>query len=436
MVKLSDIMDTGFLENEIRTGYISCAAHPHDESLKILCYGKVVQIRGHWNEVTKQCRGLIVKLGAGGFTDAEVIARPWRKFFTLQQIGSGWALGDEEEGTTIEGNISQLDFDAPAEVTDKVDGSMGILYRAPDGLPAFSTKGSFASDQAIYYTNLLRSNAAYLTAAERLLAEHDGTTYIFELIGAGNQIVLYYPNDEIVLLGAVDNKTGRYYSTRTVRDIWGANGLKFSEEQPANNLGEAVRLADRQDKEGVVVRMLNDDPNMQMMVKIKQEQYLALQKLVMGYGESAVREAIKSAGESGSVTFAIMDEIAKEGTSTILPEIKKVVEFNDNPMLQNVRDTRRTQFDDAIVPQAVVASKAKAYIKSLPASDFAGDPKEAKKRFVANVKKAADKTGASPNILFNLVDARIAGKNLNAVSAQPVMHEAAKAVKHITPVED
>lgn len=97
-VKLSEIITTELLAKEVAAGFINCSPHPDDPSLKILCYGKLTQILGHWNEATKQCRGLIVRAKAHDFSDAEVVARPWRKFFTLQQVQSGWALGDEEGG--------------------------------------------------------------------------------------------------------------------------------------------------------------------------------------------------------------------------------------------------------------------------------------------------------------------------------------------------
>ncbi|MDR1358632.1 MAG: hypothetical protein LBJ48_04690, partial [Coriobacteriales bacterium] len=262
-MNLSEIIDTDLVAREVADGYINCSRHPRDPDLKILSYSKLAQMLGHWNEATKQCRGLIVHSKASDLSDAEIVARPWRKFFTLQQVQSGWALGDEEEGVAIESDIASLDFDAPAEVTDKVDGSLLVLYRHPDGRPAFSTKGSFDSEQAVLYTRILRADARSLAAAKTLLSEHAGTTYLFEGVGPSNQIVLAYPKDEIILLGAVVIATGEYLSTRTVRDVWGGNGLASVEEMPARSLGEAVQMADRQDKEGVVVRILSTDPEKQ-----------------------------------------------------------------------------------------------------------------------------------------------------------------------------
>jgi len=396
-MKLSEIIDPQLVAQEVNGGYINCSAHPDDPSLKILCYSKVTSIIGRWNAATKQCRGLIIRSLSTDLTDAEVVARPWRKFFTLQQVQSGWALGDEEEGTTVEADIAELDFDAPAEVTDKEDGSLLVLYRHPDGLPAVSTKGSFESEQAVIYTSLLRHGQRYLETAERLLSEHPGTTFLFEGVGPSNQIVLAYPADEIIFLGAVNNQTGEYLSAKAFFE-WDASGLKACTEIPAKNLGEAVRLADRQGKEGLVVRILSDCPENQMMIKVKQQDYMALHRLVTGFGEAAIRAAIMSS----CVTFADLDKIAAAGTSLELPEVRRVVEFDNNPIFESARMRRREQFDAAIVPAAKAASRAKAYVAGLPEVDFTGDPREVKKRFAMGIEEAVAQVDASSAVLYVL----------------------------------
>ena len=431
-MKLAEMLDTDLLAREVADGYISCSVHPDDPSLKVLCYGKVTQITGHWNEATKQCRGLIIRSELDDFSDAEVVARPWRKFFTLQQVQSGWALGDEEEGTTIESDIAALDFEARAEVTDKIDGSMLVLYRHPDGLPAYSTKASFESEQAAHYTQLMRRHPVTCEAAENLLTQRPGETWISEGVGPSNQIVLAYPEDKIVLLGGVDHATGTYLSAKAVRGIWGDNGLEVAAVMPAHNLGEAVGIADREGKEGVVVRIISDDVEKQMQIKIKQQDYLVLHRLVTGFGEKAVRHAIMSC----VVTFADLDRIASSGTSLDLPEVRNIVEFSDNPIFQNVRDKRREQFDAAIVPAAQAAARAKAYVAALPESDFAKDPREAKKQFALSITEAVKATGAPQGVLFTLAGARIAGEDLNCVDAGAVMAAAARTVKHTMTEEE
>ena len=337
-------------------------------------------------------------------------------------------MGDEETDVTVESDIALLDFDAPAEVTDKLDGSLLILYRHPDGKPAVCTKGSFDSDQAVFFTKLLRRDTKYIEAAERFLSELPEMTCLFEGVGPSNHIILAYPKDEIVLLGLVHNFTGEYLSSKTARSIWRDDCHTCCEEMSAQNLGDAIKMADRQGKEGVVVRILSADPERQMMIKVKQEDYLTLHRLVTGFGEGAIREALVSA----KVSFADLDRVASTGSSLELPEIRRIVEFDNSPIFQSARDHRRRQFDEAVVPAALSAAKGKAYVARLPSSMFQGDPREAKKRFALSIEEAAEETGVSHAVLFILAAARIAGVDLDSVDASTVMKAAAKKVRRVS----
>ena len=86
--------------------------------------------------------------------------------------------------------------------------------------------------------------------------------------------------------------------------------------------------------------------------------------------------------------------VARSGSSLEIPEIRFVVEFNDNPIFQNVRDKRREQFDAAVVPLARAAASALAYVEGLPEAYFSGDPVAAKKRFALDIREAVEATGA------------------------------------------
>ena len=57
---------------------------------------------------------------------------------------------------------NRIESDAPVEVTDKMDGSLGILYRRPDGVCAIATRGSFASDQALEANKIWSESYSYL----------------------------------------------------------------------------------------------------------------------------------------------------------------------------------------------------------------------------------------------------------------------------------
>ena len=122
---ISDLFDPADLESAIADGFVRAQDHP-TLALRILNYTERAQYERVWTDVTRQCRGLIVD-GMG-----RIVARPYAKFFNY---------GEHDEAT--------LSLDEFVTITDKMDGSLGILYRGTDGQLAIATRGSFASEQAI-----------------------------------------------------------------------------------------------------------------------------------------------------------------------------------------------------------------------------------------------------------------------------------------------
>lgn len=299
--KLSEHINLKLLNKMVAEGYVNVSSHPDDNSLKLLNYSRSAQYEGKWNDATKMTRGLMIKASKDDYSDAVIIERPWKKFFTLSQIrnddgSAGWALGDEEENESSEPTeMDRLDFTAPAIVTDKLDGSMGILYTAPNGELAISTKGSFVSEQAIMYTKLLKENKEMYEAASELRKNNPDTTFIFELVGRENQIVVAYDKNDISLIGAVDKSDGRYHSVLEYSDVWNNDkGLSTTEIMPAENLQEALSLPPRENREGVVVMILSDDLDKQMQLKIKQDDYLAIHKLLYSMNKKSLFELTRN----------------------------------------------------------------------------------------------------------------------------------------------
>ncbi len=135
-----------------RKDYINCRKHPELDFL-IWNYNNSCQFDRAWDKYTKMARGLITDL------EGSVIAKPFSKFFNL---------GEQEE--TMEKNLPN---EIP-EVTEKVDGSLGVQYT--DGKEIYiSTRGSFESDQAKWATEWIQ---------KRFTVEDfkSGYTYLFEII--------------------------------------------------------------------------------------------------------------------------------------------------------------------------------------------------------------------------------------------------------------
>ena len=76
-----------------------------------------------------------------------------------------------------------VDLEAAVEVTDKHDGSLGILYPAPDGRNAVATRGAFESAQALHASELYRREY------ERAWRPESGWTYLWEIVYPANRIV-------------------------------------------------------------------------------------------------------------------------------------------------------------------------------------------------------------------------------------------------------
>lgn len=168
-------MDGILLQERLREGYVRRQVHP-SLPYYILNYSEKAQYERQWDEVTQQCRGLIVHTET-----SEVIARPFSKFFNY---------GEHPEGT--------FDPRARVEVTDKMDGSLGILIQSSWEI---ATRGSFTSQQAVWATQWFReyANRDFFNPAY---------TYLFEIIVKWNRIVVEYDWEGLILIAILETATG------------------------------------------------------------------------------------------------------------------------------------------------------------------------------------------------------------------------------------
>jgi RNA ligase len=221
-----------------------------------------------WNSATLTCRGLITHADTG-----EIIARPFPKFFNLGQV---------EE-------TNPIDFNTPVEVTEKMDGSLGILYPTSSGGWAVSTRGSFHSEQADWATEFYNRNHAGFEP-------NRAWTYLFEIIYPKNRIVLSYDFEGLVLIGAVDIATGASISIREAAVNWEG---PVAATHPYRSLNEVIASGERDDAEGFVALNLETG----VRVKIKHAAYIQLHKYLTGTTEKHVWEVL-SRGENLAVAFA------------------------------------------------------------------------------------------------------------------------------------
>lgn len=255
MIVLTDLFDPTLLAAMLDEGYVRTQTHPA-LPLRIFNYSEKAAYEGVWNQVTLTCRGLIVDDVTG-----KILARPFRKFFNYGQTG-----------------MPDLDLDAEVVVTDKMDGSLGILYSVPGGY-AVATRGSFASEQAVHATQVWQECYA------GRIDPPAGYTMLFEIVYPTNRIVVDYGDlDDLVLLGAVEISTGRSYSAAGYRPGgWdGPVAATFDH----GTFAEALAAEPRPNSEGLVVHFLDADER----IKLKQADYVALHRIVTGLTARVVWE--------------------------------------------------------------------------------------------------------------------------------------------------
>lgn len=169
-------------QNYIEEGKITKRCHPLDENLVVYNYTAKTQYNRLWDRVTLRTRGLIMR-------GDKVIAEPFHKFFNIDEV--------------VQTEIKNLPHEQP-EITEKIDGALGILYLSPDGRPAISTRGSFESDEALWASEHLRERYRIQL---RLL---DRYTVMFEIVSPVMDHVLDYKHD-LYLIG--------------LRSMWDKRGL-------------------------------------------------------------------------------------------------------------------------------------------------------------------------------------------------------------------
>lgn len=280
---MADIFSSELLDAAIAAGFIERFRHPN-LPLTLFNYTERVQYEGKWDAASLACRGLIVH------DDQTVVARPWPKFFEYKPVG---------------GQHGPVDLDAPAEVLDKLDGSLGILYRAGDQW-AVATRGSFTGMQATHATDLYRDRYADLWSPD------PDVTYLFEIVYPDNRVVLDYGDtDDLILLGASRIADGSAIPLEAITHWPG----RRADTKPATSLRAALALPPQENAEGTVVTILGTG----LKLKVKQRDYVLRHRMVTGMSVLAVWEYLASGrGIDGLITSGhLPDELHDWARETI-----------------------------------------------------------------------------------------------------------------------
>lgn len=302
------------IQDEIDGGYINRQAHPV-APLSILNYSAKTQYEWRWNDETKACRGLIVD------DDWNVIARPFPKFFSVEQ----------------------LNYQVPAEpfqAFEKLDGSLGILYFV-DGEPRIATRGSFTSPQAIRATEILHSYYGFVSLNPDL-------TYLFEIIYPENRIVIDYGRvEDLVLLAIIETQSGRELPLHEI-------GFPIAKRYLG--IQDFDQLMKQQDdsREGFVVLFESGT-----RVKIKFDEYKRLHKLLTGVSPKTIWEVLSSGGDLSPVIERVPDEFhqwVRETENDLREKFCKIeLSARENMRFGGSRKDLATRFKDCQHPDVMFA---------------------------------------------------------------------------------
>lgn len=277
--------ELNILNDYIDKGLVIKQEHP-TLPLAIYNYSRTCQYDRLWDEVTLDCRGLVLD------TEGNVIAKPFPKFFNMEE------LSDTE--------IPNESF----EVFEKMDGSLGIaFYYKGDWIMA--TRGSFTSEQAIRGTKMLKELSAVKNYP--ITALREGWTYLFEIIYKENRIVCDYDFEGLVLLGAYDRETLKEIDFENL-----TNSVALFDDvrvvRKYNGISDFAKLKETisNDAEGYVIRFKGGK-----RMKIKGDEYVRLHRILTNFSTTDIWELLRTGGDMNEFLERVPDEFDKWVKMTI-----------------------------------------------------------------------------------------------------------------------
>lgn len=250
-------------------------------SLRLFNYTAKAQYAVEWTDFELLSRGLIIDSDTG-----EVVACPFDKFFN-------WGEGGRFADCPIK------------SITEKMDGSLGILYRE-NGEYRIATRGAFDSAQALWATHYLQD---YIIPNYSLTGLNVNLTLLFEIIYPENRIVLDYGDREDLVLLAVRNRlTGEYLSWSRVEGIAKKYGFSMPQTHFFTTPEQIIQATKTlpASAEGWVVEFMDGQ-----RFKFKGDEYRALHKMISGISFKHTLEA-EANGTTDVMLQAIPDEFLDE----------------------------------------------------------------------------------------------------------------------------
>ena len=277
-------MNLDRLHKYYEDGWLIKQTHP-ELPLTIWNYSQSTQFERKWDEITLQCRGLVTD------EDGNVVARPFRKFFNI------------EEGK----HTPTKDF----SVYEKMDGSLIILFNY-NGEWIVGSRGSFTSDQAVAARNIINQ-----TDLDNVGLPNE-YTFLFEFTAPWNRIVVDYgEGEELTLLGIVNTNSGEEIPVDLFAKYLNRYckiGNPYNEVKEYDNIEDYESLKEIIDdnQEGFVIHFSNGD-----RCKIKGEEYVRLHGIMTNVSTKSIWECLSNGDP--------LDEYIKEVPDEFYDKVKLYV---------------------------------------------------------------------------------------------------------------
>jgi T4 RnlA family RNA ligase len=300
------------LEKYYKEGWLIKQTHP-ELPLTIWNYSQTTQYEGKWDEVTLMCRGLVTYNETG-----EIVARPFKKFFNLE----------ENKHTPTK------DF----EVYNKMDGSLIIAFQIY-GSWILASRGSFTSEQAQAASKLFHKQYGSM-------GMNSDTTYLFEYTSPWNRIVVDYGDkEELTLLGGIRTEDGLEAPWYHLSNISKLNGIPLVKKYDGITDYIILKRMIGNNEEGFVIKFSNGD-----RMKVKGEEYLRLHRIMTGVSTTSVWDVLANGGN--------MEEVLKNVPDEFYDKIKEV-EFDLKMRFTNIQKDYFQYYLD--ITNRVVSTDRKAF---------------------------------------------------------------------------
>lgn len=262
---------------EVESGNVLVNYHPEFPHLALFKYTQDCVVNRKWSKFSMIARGLILDL-----KNKTVVATPFPKFFNYGEVDC------------------KFDIDEDTEITEKMDGSLGILFFF-EGEFRVATGGSFVSDQAKWTTQWVNNNIDLDTLDKK-------NTYLFEIIYHENKIVVNYEFEGLVLLAIYDSY-GLEYSYDQIQ--WEANhrGIRCAKRYNFSDMNSLLEKASTltMNEEGYVVRFKNGQ-----RFKVKGDEYLRIHRLMTKVTPLAIWEALVEGNDLEELKMTVPEEMEKD----------------------------------------------------------------------------------------------------------------------------